>query len=40
MLLLLEKKTCDYSGFYQGLSGYYMAFMNCIPALMFTRKIL
>ena len=39
MLLLLEKKR-EYSGFYQGLSGYYKAFMNYVAALMFTRKIL
>ena len=28
----------NYSGFYQGLSGYYMVFMNYVALLMLTRK--
>ena len=37
-LLLTEKIMLNYSGFYQGLSGYYMVFMNYIAALTLTRK--
>ena len=28
----------NYSGFYQGLNGYYMVFMNYIAALMLTKN--
>ena len=38
-LLLTEKIMCDFSGFYQGLSGCYMIFMNYIAALTLTKKI-
>ena len=38
-MFLTEKIMGNYSGLYQGLSGYYMVFMNYIAALMLTRKI-
>ena len=37
----LEKQLCvNYSGFYQGPSGYYMVLMNYFAALMLTRKFI
>ena len=38
MLLFVEKNMPTYLGFCQGLSGYYMEFMNYIGALTFRRK--
>ena len=37
---LAEKTKCNYSEFYQGLSGYCMIVMSYIVAIKFTRKIL
>ena len=34
----LQKKICNYWGFYKGLSRYYMIFMNYITKLTSTRK--
>ena len=38
MLLLTEKKLRSYSEFQKGFSGYYIAFINYILALIFTKK--
>ena len=40
MLLLTKKFICNYSDFYQDLSGHYTVFMNYIAALTLTRKII
>ena len=40
MLLHTEKVMRNYSGFYQGLIGYYMVFKNYIAALTLSRKII
>ena len=41
MLLFTEKQSmCIYSGFYQGLSGYYKVFKNYIASLTFTKKFI
>ena len=39
-MLFAEKNMPTYLGFCQGLSGYYMEFMNYIGALTFRRKFL
>ena len=39
-LLLTEKIVRNYSGFYQGLSDYYMVFINYIVLLKLTKKII
>ena len=40
MFLFTEKNMPNYLGFYKGLTGCYIVFMNYIAALTFKRKLL